>query len=93
MPKKNTHTPPPTRDPTITRSPSSASTLGEQIAHISDTVLVTPGQEKATMSDRYILVSPIPGPIIVEQLLNGNSHNITEFRRKFTKDHPTQDFP
>ena len=45
MPKQNTQTPPPTRDPIITRSHAHTSTSGEQIAQGSDAVLATPGQE------------------------------------------------
>ena len=93
MPKKNTHTPPSTRDPIITHSHAHASTLGEQIAQASDAVLATPGQEQTTPSDRYVLVSPILGPIIVKQLLKGSSHNVDEIQNKFVEEHPTQDPP
>ena len=62
MPKRNNHTPPTTKDLIITRSRASASTSGEQVVQVSDTVPVTPGQERATLSNRYILVSPIIGP-------------------------------
>ena len=48
MPKKNTHTPPPARDPIITHSHTHASTLGEQITQGSDIVPITPGQEHIT---------------------------------------------
>ena len=93
MPKQNIHTPPPTRDPIITCCHANASTLGEQVAQVLDTVLVTPRQEHATPSDIYVLVLPILGPITVEQLLKGNSHNVSEFRRKFAEYHPTHDLP
>ena len=93
MPKQNTHTPPPARDLIITYSHASASTSREQVAQVLDTIPVTPGQEQATPSDRYILVSPILGPIIVDQLLKSNFHNIAKLRRKFTEDNPTQDLP
>ena len=93
MPKWNKQTPPPSRDPIITHSRASESTSGEKVVQFLDTVPITPGQEQDTPSDRYILVLPILGPIIVEQLLKGNSHNVAEFIRKFTEDHPTQDLP
>ena len=93
MPKQNNHTPPLARDPIITHSRTTASTSGEQVVQVLDTVLLTLGKEQATPSDRYILVSLILGPIKVKQLLKGNSHNVAEFRRKFIEYHPTQDFP
>ena len=93
MPKQNNHTPPPPRDPIITRSHASVSTSWEQVFKVLDTVLVTPGQEQATPLERYILVSPILGHIIVEQMLKGNSLNVAEFRRKFAEDHPTLNLP
>ena len=65
MPKQNNQTPPPARDPIITRSHSHASTSGEQIAQGSDAIPATPGQEKTTPIDIYVLVSPIIGPITV----------------------------
>ena len=93
MPKKNTPTPPPARDLIITRGHAHASTSGEQITQGSDIVPVTPGQEQTTQSDIYVLVSPILGPITVEQLLKGNSHNVAEIQRQFTEEHPIQDPP
>ena len=90
MPKQNIHTPPPTRDPIITCCHANASTLGEQVAQVLDNVLVTSVQEQATPSDRYVLISQILGPITVEQLLKGNSHNVSKIRIRFTKEHPTQ---
>ena len=83
MPKRNNHTPPPARDPIITCSHASVSTSGEQVSHVLDIVPVTPRQERATLSEIYILVSPILGPIIVDQFLKSYSHNVVEFRRKF----------
>ena len=93
MPKQNTHTPPPVRDLIITHIHAHAFTSGEQITQGSDIVPVTLGQEQTTQSDRYILVSPILGPIIVEQLLKGNSHNVAEIQRQFSEEHPTWDSP
>ena len=81
MPKRNTHTPPPARDPIITRSHTHASTSGKQITQGSDIVPVTPGQEQTTQSDIYVLVSPILGRITVEKLLKGNFHNVAEIGR------------
>ena len=43
--------------------------------------------------DRHILISPILGPITVEQLLKGNSHNFAEIQRQFVEGNPTQDPP
>ena len=93
MAKWNTHTPPPSRDPIITHSHAHASTSGEQITQGSYIVLVTPRQEQTTQSDIYILVSPILGPIPVEQLLKGNFHNVVKIRRWFAEEQPTQDPP
>ena len=45
MPKQNTQTCPPTRDPIITHSHAHTSTSGEQIAQGSETVPTTPRQE------------------------------------------------
>ena len=93
MPKLNNHTPPPARYLIITRSRIGVSTLGEQVAQVSNTIPVTLGQEQDTPSDKYVLISLIPWPIIIEQLLKGNSHNVVKFRRKFIEYHPTQDLP
>ena len=79
MPKRNTQTPPPTRDIIITRSHAHTSTLGEQITQGLDVVPTTPGQEQTTPSDRYVLVSPILGPITFEQLLKGNPIMLLRF--------------
>ena len=81
MPKRNTHTPPPARDPIITLSHAHASTSGEQITQGSYIVPVTLGQEHTTQSNKYVLVSPIIGRITVTQLLKGNSHNIAKIQR------------
>ena len=81
MPKQNTHTPPPARVSIITRSHAHASTSEEQITQGSYIVPITLGQEQTTRSDRYILVSPILGPITIEQLLKGNSRKVAEIRR------------
>ena len=81
MPKRNTQTPPPARDLIITHSHAHAYTSGEQLAKGSDAVPTAPRQEHTTPLDRYILVSPILGPITIEQLLKGNSRKVAEIRR------------
>ena len=89
MPKLNNHTPPPARYLIITRSRTSVSTLGEQVAQVSITVPVTLGQEHDTPSDKYVLIFTILRPIIVEQLFKGNPRNVTNIRRQFIEEHPT----
>ena len=93
MPKRNTHTPPSVRDLIITCSHAHASTSEEQIKQGSDTVPVSPRKEQTTQSNRDVLISPILGPITVEQLLKGNSHNVVDIRRRFIEEHPTEDPP
>ena len=78
MPKQITKTPPPVRDPIITRSHTHMSASGEQIAQGSETISATPVNEQRSLADRYVLVSPTLGPITVEQLLKHNSDNGTE---------------
>ena len=93
MPKRNTQTPPLTRDPIITLSRAQNSTSGEQIAQGSDTIPATPTQEQSTPVNRYVLLSLTLGPITVEQILKGNSDKAVEIRRKFNEERLTQNLP
>ena len=81
MPKQTTKTPPPARDPIETHSCTHTSASGEQTAHCLDVIPGTPFNEQRIPSNRYILASPILGPIMVEQILKGNFDNIAEIQR------------
>ena len=85
MPKQIAKTPPPARDLIITCSHTNASTSGEQIAQGLDVISATPIIEHRTPTDRYVLVSPTLGPIIVEQLLKHNSGNGANIQRRFVE--------
>ena len=67
--------------------------LGEKITQGLHVVPSTPGQERSTPENRYVLVSPTLGPIIVEQLLKGNSDNVADIRRKYDEERLTHNIP
>ena len=85
MPKQDTEKPPPARDPIFTYSRTQTSMSGEKTMQGSNAIPATHANEQRTPKSRYILVSPTLGPITVEQLLKGNSNNISQIQQRFAK--------